>query len=68
MKYCKKRRKIKYSFKKYNLGIIVNKNTLTGGTKEEFIQFIFEKCSNIKRKRKIKKTIFKQRKKISRNA
>lgn len=36
---------------KYNMGLIVNKNTLTGGSKEEFINFIFDNCSNVKRKK-----------------
>lgn len=35
----------------YRLGLIIDKNTLTGGNKEELINFIFEKCQNIKRKK-----------------
>lgn len=38
---------------KYNLGIIINKNNLEGGSREEFLDFIFEKCQNLK-----KKTVF----------
>ena len=40
---------------KYRMGLIVNKNTLTGGSKEEFLNFMFDKCVNIKRK-KVKTT------------
>lgn len=33
---------------KYNVGIIVDKNNLTGGSKEEFINYLFENCENLK--------------------
>ena len=36
---------------KYNLGIIINKNNLEGGSKEALINFIFDKCQNIKKKK-----------------
>lgn len=35
----------------YKVGMIINKNNLTGGTKEEFIEYILDKCSNIKKKK-----------------
>lgn len=38
---------------KYRLGIIVNKNHLDGGTREDFVDFIFQKCTNIKEKKVI---------------
>lgn len=36
---------------KYDLGIIINKNNLEGGSREELINFIFDKCQNIKKKK-----------------
>lgn len=39
---------------KYNLGIIVRKDSLTGGTQEELIQFLIEKCPNLKPKKVLK--------------
>lgn len=38
---------------KYNVGIIVDKNNLTGGSKEEFINYLFENCENLKAKKVI---------------
>ena len=38
---------------KYNVGIIVDKNNLTGGSKEEFINYLFENCENLKSKKVI---------------
>lgn len=38
---------------KYNVGIIVDKNNLTGGSKEEFINYSFENCENLKSKKVI---------------
>lgn len=35
----------------YRLGLIMDKNTLTGGTTEELVNFIFENATNIKRKK-----------------
>lgn len=32
----------------YGLGLILNKNNLEGGSREEVIEFLFEKCKNIK--------------------
>lgn len=36
---------------KYNLGIILRKDTLIGGNIEELAQFLFEKCVNLKPKK-----------------
>ena len=36
---------------KYNVGIIVDKNNLTGGSKEEFIDYLYENCTNLKTKK-----------------
>lgn len=36
---------------KYDLGIIINKNDLEGGSKAEVFEFLFEKCQNIKNKK-----------------
>lgn len=36
---------------KYNVGIIVDKNNLTGGSKEEFIDYLYENCTNLKSKK-----------------
>lgn len=36
---------------KHNLGIIIDKNTLTGGTKEELINYLLSVCENIKKKK-----------------
>lgn len=38
---------------KYNVGIIVDKNNLTGGSKEEFINYLFENCEKLKSKKVI---------------
>lgn len=38
---------------KYNVGIIVDKNNLTGGSKDEFINYLFENCENLKAKKVI---------------
>lgn len=38
---------------KYNVGIIVDKNNLTGESKEEFINYLFENCENLKSKKVI---------------
>ena len=38
---------------KYNVGIIVDKNNLTGGSKDEFINYLFENCENLKSKKVI---------------
>ncbi len=38
---------------KYNVGIIVDKNNLTGESKEEFINYLFENCENLKAKKVI---------------
>ena len=38
---------------KYNMGIIINKSNITGGTKEELIQFLLDKCINLKKKKVI---------------
>ena len=38
---------------KYNVGIIVDKNNLTGGSREEFINYLFENCENLKAKKVI---------------
>ena len=38
---------------KYNVGIIVDKNNLTGGSKYEFINYLFENCENLKSKKVI---------------
>lgn len=35
----------------YGLGLILNKNNLEGGSREEVIEFLFEKCKNIKNKK-----------------
>lgn len=42
-------------FVQQNLCVLVAKNSLCGGTKEEFLKYIFAKCHNIKKK-KINKT------------
>lgn len=34
----------------YNMGIIINKNNLEGGTKEELIDYLFSVCNNLKKK------------------
>jgi len=39
---------------KYNLGIIVQKDTLTGGTQEELVSYLVEKCANLKPKKLVK--------------
>lgn len=44
---------------KYNLGININKNTLTGGNVEELASYLYQKCSNIKKKKIIKTNITK---------
>lgn len=36
---------------KYNMGIILDKRNLTGGTKEELIEYLFSICNNIKKKK-----------------
>lgn len=36
---------------KYNMGIIIDKSNLTGGTKDELIEFLFSVCKNIKTKK-----------------
>lgn len=36
---------------KNNLGILINKSTLKGGTKEELYSYLFNKCHNIKKKK-----------------
>lgn len=36
---------------KYNVGIIVDKNNLIGGSKEEFIDYLYENCTNLKTKK-----------------
>lgn len=38
---------------KYNVGIIIDKSNITGGTKEELIQFLLDKCINLKKKKLI---------------
>ena len=38
---------------KYNMGIILNKNNLDGGTKEELIKYLFSVCNNLKKKKVI---------------
>ncbi len=38
---------------KYNVGIIIDKNNLTGGSKEEFINYLYEECSSLKAKKVI---------------
>lgn len=38
----------------YNMGIIIDKNTLEGGTKEELIEYLFSVCKNLKKKKVIK--------------
>lgn len=35
----------------YNMGIIINKNNLEGGTKEELIDYLFSVCNNLKKKK-----------------
>ena len=35
----------------YNMGIIINKNNLEGGTKEELIDYLFPVCNNLKKKK-----------------
>lgn len=35
----------------YNMGIIINKNNLDGGTKEELIDYLFSVCNNLKKKK-----------------
>ena len=35
----------------YNMGIIINKNNLEGGTKEELIDYLFSMCNNLKKKK-----------------
>lgn len=44
---------------KYNLGININKNTLTGGNIEDLASYLYEKCPNIKKKKIIKTNITK---------
>lgn len=39
---------------KYNMGIILNKNNIEGGTKDELINYLFSVCDNIKKKKVIK--------------
>ena len=39
---------------KHNLGIIIDKQSLTGGTKEELIDYLLSVCENIKKKKVIK--------------
>ena len=36
---------------KYNLALMVEKDTLEGGTAEELTQFLFQRCGNMRRKR-----------------
>ena len=36
---------------KHNMGIIIDKSTLTGGTKEELVNHLFSVCENIKKKK-----------------
>ena len=38
---------------KYNVGIIIDKNNLTGGSKEEFINYLYEECGSLKAKKVI---------------
>jgi len=35
----------------YRMGMVIDKNNLTGGTKEEFIEYILNKCNNLKKKK-----------------
>lgn len=35
----------------YNMGIIINKNNLEGGTKEELMDYLFSVCNNLKKKK-----------------
>lgn len=35
----------------YNMGIIINKNNIEGGTKEELIDYLFSVCNNLKKKK-----------------
>lgn len=37
----------------YNMGLILNKNNITGGTKEELINYLLSVCTNIKKKKLI---------------
>lgn len=39
---------------KYNMGIMIDKNNIEGGSKEELVEYIFSVCNNIKRKKVIK--------------
>lgn len=41
---------------KYNLGLIIDKNNLTGGTQEELVSFLYSVCPNIKNKKIIQVT------------
>ena len=39
---------------KYNMGIILDKRNITGGTKEELVDYLFSVCGNIKKKKVVK--------------
>lgn len=41
----------------YNQGLILNKNTLSGGTETELIEYVYSKCPNIKNGKVIKSKI-----------
>lgn len=43
---------------KYNMGIIINKNEIEGGTREELIEYLFSVCNNIKKKKVISSKIW----------
>src|SRR5699024_7067633 len=36
---------------KYNMGIILNKNNIEGGTKEDLINYLYSVCNNLKKKK-----------------
>ena len=36
---------------KYNMGIVLDKNNIVGGTKEELIDYLFSVCNNMKKKK-----------------
>src|SRR5699024_545164 len=36
---------------KYNMGIILNKNNIEGGTKEELLEYLYSVCNNLKKKK-----------------
>lgn len=43
---------------KYNMGIILNKNNIEGGTREKLIEYLFSVCNNIKKKKVISSKIW----------